>query len=94
MNKKEVLIGIFSGFFANFIGIILIALILFQDFDVVKIVSNSIYENNFTKLLSLGAIMNLLVFFIFLKLNFLERARGVVITTFIIAVLTIYLNNF
>tara|TARA_B100000900_G_scaffold257194_1_gene219209 strand:- start:1279 stop:1563 length:285 start_codon:yes stop_codon:yes gene_type:complete len=94
LNKKEVLIGIFSGFFANFIGIILIALILFQDFDVVKIVSNSIYENNFTKLLSLGAIMNLLVFFIFLKLNFLERARGVVITTFIIAVLTIYLNNF
>ena len=94
MNKKEVLIGIFSGFFANFIGIILIALILFQDFDVVKVVSNSIYENNFTKLLSLGAIMNLLVFFIFLKLNFLERARGVVITTFIIAVLTIYLNNF
>ena len=38
--------------------------------------------------------MNLIVFFIFLRYDYEERARGVLVATFIIAILTIYLNNF
>jgi len=94
LNKREILIGVFSGLVANLFGIILIVLILFKDFDVIKVINRSIYENNLTKLISLGASMNLLVFFIFLKFDFLERAKGVIISTLCVAILTIYLNNF
>ena len=38
--------------------------------------------------------MNLIVFFVFLRYDYEEKARGVLIATFIIAILTIYLNNF
>ena len=45
-------------------------------------------------LISLGAILNLIVFFIFLKYDYEERAKGVLLATFVIAILTIYINNF
>ena len=97
MNKKEILLGIFSGFLANIVGTIFSVIILFQEIkisNILKIISDSISDNFITKLISLGAIMNLLVFFIFLRYDYEERARGVLVATFIIAILTIYLNNF
>ena len=94
MSNREIIIGVFSGLVANLFGIFLIALILFKDFDIIKVVNRSIYENNLTKLISLGAFMNLVVFFIFLKFDYLERAKGVIISTLCVAILTIYLNNF
>ena len=94
MNKKEVFLGLLSGFLANLLGVIITVIILFQNFDIFKIINDSISENFITKLISLGAIVNLIVFFIFLKYDYEERARGVLVATFIIAILTIYLNNF
>ena len=97
LNKKEILLGILSGFLANTVGTIFSVIILFQEIkisNILRIVGNSISDNFITKLISLGAIMNLIVFFIFLKYNYEERARGVLVATFIIAILTIYLNNF
>ena len=94
MNKKEVFLGLLSGFLANLLGVIINVIILFQNFDIFKIINDSISENFITKLISLGAIVNLIVFFIFLKYDYEERARGVLVATFIIAILTIYLNNF
>ena len=94
LNKKEVFLGLLSGFLANLLGVIITVIILFQNFDIFKIINDSISENFITKLISLGAIVNLIVFFIFLKYDYEERARGVLVATFIIAILTIYLNNF
>ena len=94
LNKKEVFLGLLSGFLANLLGVIITVIILFQNFDIFKIINDSICENFITKLISLGAIVNLIVFFIFLKYDYEERARGVLVATFIIAILTIYLNNF
>ena len=97
MNKKEILLGIFSGFLANIVGTIFSVIILFQEIkisNISRILSNSISDNFITKLISLGAVMNLIVFFVFLKYDYEEKARGVLFTTFIIAILTIYLNNF
>ena len=97
MNKKQILIGILSGFIANIVGIIISVIVLFQEFNIssiVKIINNSISDNFITKLISLGAIINLFVFFVFLKYNYDERARGVLVATFIMAILTIYINNF
>ena len=94
LNKKEVFLGLLSGFLANLLGVIINVIILFQNFDIFKIINDSISENFITKLISLGAIVNLIVFFMFLKYDYEERARGVLVATFIIAILTIYLNNF
>ena len=97
LNKKHILIGIFSGFLANVVGTILAVIILFQEVkisNIFKIINDSISDNFMTKLISLGAIINLIVFFVFLKYDYEERARGVLIATFMIAILTIYLNNF
>ena len=97
MNKKHILIGIFSGFLANVVGTILAVIILFQEVKIshiFKIINDSISDNFMTKLISLGAIVNLIVFFVFLKYDYEERARGVLVATFMIAILTIYLNNF
>tara|TARA_B100001758_G_C17907675_1_gene351987 strand:+ start:88 stop:381 length:294 start_codon:yes stop_codon:yes gene_type:complete len=97
LNKKEILLGIFSGFVANTAGTIITVIILFQEIkisNILKIIGDSISDNIVTKFISLGATMNLIIFFILLKYNYEERARGVLIATFIVAILTIYLNNF
>lgn len=97
MNKKELLVGLFSGFLANTVGAILTVVLLFKEVkisNISKIISDSISDNYIPKLISLGAIINLFVFFVFLKYNYDERARGVLVATFIMAILTIYINNF
>ena len=94
LNKKEVFFGLLSGFLANFLGVIITIIVLFKKTNILKIINNSFIDNSITKLISLGAILNLIVFFIFLKYDYEERAKGVLLSTFVIAILTIYLNNF
>lgn len=95
--KKEIFFGFFIGVISNIIGVFLCVIILFKEYqlsNILDIINNSIDNNNITKLISLGAIINLISFFILLKFNFNEKARGVLVATFAIAILTIYLNNF
>jgi predicted neutral ceramidase superfamily lipid hydrolase len=95
--KKEIFFGFFIGVISNIIGVFLCVIILFKEYqlsNILDIIYNSIDNNNITKLISLGAIINLISFFILLKFNFNEKARGVLVATFVIAILTIYLNNF
>ena len=94
LNKKELFCGLLIGFLANLLGMIIVVIVLFQSFNILKIINDSISETFITKLISLGAIVNLVVFFIFLKYDYEERAKGVLLATFIIAILTIYINNF
>ena len=95
--KKEIFFGVLIGVISNIIGVFLSVVILFKENElsnIFDIINNSIDNNNITKLISLGAIINLLSFFILLKFNFNEKAKGVLVATFTVAILTIYLNNF
>tara|TARA_B000000437_G_C11597845_1_gene286117 strand:+ start:371 stop:676 length:306 start_codon:yes stop_codon:yes gene_type:complete len=97
LNKKEVIFGAFGGFTANLMGVFISVIVLFQEINIsniLNILSDSVSDNSITKFISLGAIMNLILFFIFLKYNYEERAKGVLLVTFLIAILTIYINNF
>ena len=97
LNKKEVFFGLLSGFLVNFLGLIIITIILFREIscsNIFKIINDSFLDNSITKLISLGAILNLIIFFIFLKYDYDERAKGVLLATFVIAILTVYINNF
>ena len=97
MSKKDIIFGITTGLISNIIGVIFTVVFLFQEIsisNIFRIINESIDNNFITKLISLGAIVNLIAFFIFLKFNYVERARGVLIATFLVAILTIYINNF
>ncbi len=97
MIKKDLIVGIIFGLLSNLIGVILTVFFLFQEINIFKIfniIENSFKDNLITKLISLGATVNLITFFIFLKFNHIQKARGILLSTFLLAILTIYLNNF
>ena len=91
-NKKELLVVVFSGIISTFAGLILSILIIFENNSILEILKNAYYENFLGKLISLGAILNLLVFFVFIKKKQDQRAKGVLLLTIFLAIFTLILN--
>ena len=92
MVKKEIFIGIVVGFIANIVGIVLSILILHDDPSILEVIRKSFEEGILGKLISLGAIMNLFVFLMYIKKRQDHRAKGVLFITIIIAITTLILN--
>lgn len=86
--KKELLIGVVVGLIANVIGLYFATSFLGNGEDVVSVLKAASSEGFLGKLISLGAILNLLAFFVFIKKKQDYRARGVLLITIIIAVST------
>jgi len=97
LRNRNLFIGIISGIIANFLGFIIVArLMLTAEFSLINltnVVKQLYYDGLLNKLISLGAFLNLLIFFFFIKTNNDTKAAGVLISTIMIALLTIYLNN-
>ena len=97
MRNRNLFIGIISGIIANFLGFLVAArLMLRVEFSLINLtnVVKQLYDDGLlNKLISLGAFLNLLIFFFFIKTNNDTKAAGVLISTIMIALLTIYLNN-
>lgn len=91
-HVKEILIGLVIGLAANLAGTYLY--IFFFSKLSLKSTLQAALENDFLgSLIALGAILNLIIFFILLKKNQYYRARGVVLAT-IIAALAILISKF
>jgi hypothetical protein len=88
MIKKELFIGVLVGLIANAIGLYFATLIFGNGKDFFSLLSAASSEDILGKLISLGAILNLLAFFVFIKKKQDYRARGVLLITIIIAVST------
>lgn len=92
MIRKKVFIGFIVGLIANLIGLYLAAIILGQFSEnndgFVKVFKAAQAEGFLGKLLSLGAVLNLLVFFVFLKKKQDYKARGVLLATLLVAIFT------
>lgn len=88
MIKKDLIIGIFVGFLANLTGVVATATFLGQGDDFTTVIKAAINEGFLGKLISLGAILNLIAFFIFIKKRQDYKARGVLIATVCIAIFT------
>lgn len=86
--KKEILIGIVVGLIANVIGLYFASRYFGNDTSFLQVLRSASAEGILGKLISLGAILNLIVFFLFLKKKQDYRARGVLLITIVIAVLT------
>lgn len=92
MIKKEVFSGFAVGLIANAIGLILAILIFGKGGNIETSLKASIAQGFFGKLVSIGAILNLIAFFLFIKLKRDYRARGVILATIFVAILTFLIN--
>ena len=93
MIKKEIIIGFFVGIIANTIGTLLY-IVLFSDLGIVETYNAAVTQGHVGSLLALGAVLNLITFFGFLKLKRDYRARGVMIATILTALVILYYKVF
>lgn len=94
MNKKEILIGFIVGFISAAFGLIIAIQIFGKSDDWGEVVRQSINQGFLTKLMSIGALLNLGAFFLFLKKNQDNRAKGVLIATLLIFIITMVIKFF
>ncbi|AZQ60285.1 hypothetical protein EJ994_16285 [Maribacter sp. MJ134] len=92
-TKKELLIGFAVGLIANTIGTLLYIL-LFSDLSITETYNAAIAQGHVGSLLALGAILNLVAFFGFLRIKRDQRAKGVLIATLLTALLILYYKIF
>ena len=84
--RKEILVGIVVGLLATGLGFYLyVEFVLNGSFQESLVIIN--IKNLYGQVLSIAAIPNLLVFFIFIKKRQDYKARGVLIATFLVALL-------
>jgi len=91
MIKKEVIIGVVVGLIANAIGLFLATLFLGDYGNFMDVIKSANAEGFLGKLISLGAILNLIAFFIFIRKKQDYRARGVLLVTIFVAIFTFIL---
>jgi len=89
MRKIDLLIGFIIGIAAALLGtyIFLIAFTPFKSLNDLPVIRA---ENLLGKIITLGAILNIVVFFILLKLKKELMARGVVLATIVLALITLF----
>lgn len=91
--KKELIIGFIVGIIANTIGTLLYIL-LFSELGIMETFEAAVKQGHVGSLLALGAILNLIAFFGFLKIRRDQRAKGVLIATILTALVILYYKLF
>ena len=91
--KKELIIGFIVGIIANTVGT-LAYILLFSDYGIVETYKAAIQQGHVGSLLALGAVLNLVSFFGFLKIRRDHRAKGVLIATLLTALVILYYKVF
>ena len=90
MKKTDIFIGFLIGILSALLGTFLFLALftkynLFTDFQAIKA------EEILGKVITLGAILNIIVFFILLQKKKELMARGIVLATITLAILTMFL---
>ncbi len=85
MIKMKILTGFLTGIFANSAGIFLYIL-LFSEMDIASTIKDAVRNDYLGKVIALGAALNFLPFFIFLKKDQIYQARGVILASLLSAI--------
>ncbi len=85
-KNKEILIGFMVGIIANTFGTLLYIL-MFSDLGIMDTFNAAVAQGHIGSLLALGAILNLIAFFGFLRIKRDLRARGVMLATLVTALI-------
>jgi hypothetical protein len=90
MNKKDLVIGFLIGIFTSILGSYLF-LTFFTQFDLSSGIQIIKQHGYLGKVITLGSILDLVVFTILLKRNKELMARGVVLAVIVIALFTFFI---
>lgn len=82
-------IGLVTGLLVPVIALLVFYLVFFNRLSPGEFLEGLIVRGKLSSVISLGVIPNLLVFFIFIWLNYLYSARGVLAATLIFALLVV-----
>ena len=82
--------GVIIGFVATFLGTFLF-FFCYTDYGFFEGVKGMKSQGYLGKVITLGAILNLVAFFVLLKINRELMARGVVLATLLLALITLFL---
>lgn len=88
---KELLVGAIVGLISNTAGVILFFWLLL-DGSLEDNLADAYRLGNLGKIIAVGAVPNLAVFFLFLKKKRIYRARGVLLVTMLTAIGILFLN--
>lgn len=92
MNKKELFIGFIIGIIATTIGVFLMAMLLTKfKFNLSDVLQQIKQEGIFGKVITLSALLNFGLFFLFLHFKKELMARGIVLATIILAIITMFI---
>jgi hypothetical protein len=89
---KEIILGFVIGVLANLAGTYLY-IFFFSENSLEVTLQDALTNDLLGSLIALGAILNLIVFFLFLKKNQYYRARGVVLAT-VLAAIAVLISKF
>ena len=89
MKKTDLLVGVLIGFISTFLGTY-IFFEFFTNYGFLEGVQGMKSQGFLGKVITLGAILNLVTFFVLLKINKELMARGVVLATILLTVLTLF----
>lgn len=90
MNKTDLLIGFLIGILACLLGMFLyITLVVHTDF--LSGIQSMKNEGHLGKIVTLGAILDLIAFGILLKMNKELMGRGVVLAVILLTIITLFL---
>ena len=90
--NKEIIIGLIIGIVTSIIGLTLSLLFFGTGESISDSLNIALAQGVFTKLVSIGALLNLGVFFLFINTDKESRAKGVLIATIIVALITIIIR--
>ena len=88
MKKTDLLIGVFIGIIASIIGSY-VFIELLTEYNFIEGVKILRFQGKLGKIISLGSVLNIIVFFLLLKFNKELMARGVILGTILLAIITL-----
>ncbi|WP_037316868.1 hypothetical protein [Salegentibacter sp. Hel_I_6] len=91
MIKQNIFIGFLTGISAN-IGGVFLYILLFSEMGIDETLEHATTEGYIGKIIALGAILNFLPFFVFIRKKQDYHARGVLLAT-IIAAIAIFISK-
>lgn len=96
MNSKlnSLTTGLLLGIAGPLLTLFIIYLVITQDMSIQDYIRQLIFFKVYTHIISLSVIPNLLTFFIFIWLNKLKSARGVLLATILLALIVLGLRLF
>ncbi|MGH2665759.1 hypothetical protein [Flavobacterium sp.] len=89
MKKTDLLIGTLIGLATTLIGVYAY-LTFFVKIDFIEGIKGMKSEGHLGKVITLGAILNIIAFFILLRIDKELMARGVVLATILLTIVTLF----